>query len=366
MYKRKWSKLDALVGAALGTGGYLKSKLPKARKGGRPTRPRKRRKTGTGARFRRPGKGVVTMTKRNRPPSHSVYPGCKIYPRRIPRFKSPFYGHNALARATFYHKKLCNGFSTEKTEDARAETSAEGQVSYWNTNVGGRARINGFLQLYKRIDDFGAVQTVPLTGYKNAQMVIKFNGLTKMKNNTGVEIHVTIYKWVCRKNTVNSPEGAVNIGLQDYCSNSATTLYDTNTLLWPEQSLEFKQKFKVLKKFSACIEPGKSLEVPYSTGWWRVSNYTLEAYPDAWVPGITTGLLVRQKGGIVHGDDISAVTNVNYGSSQLDIMHSRTVIYGFYEKDNVNVNNYIPSYDALTGGGVAANMEGLKIEDNPV
>lgn len=363
---------DVVYGTSLLGGGFVNRYLspggpaPAVRVPYRSSRYRSRRPTRPRLPGRRPGPGAMTLLRRKRGRNfYSNQPGCKAGKRRIKRMRSAWTASgDAFIKAGKWHRKLCNGFSTDRSIRARAEVSSVGRVKYWHTFNTLKASISALYALYRRIDNLDAVDTVSFVNNKNAQMVFKATGRVELKNNTGMEIHLTLWRYSTRRNTNITPSIAVTGGLDDYVQVTGVSDPGTDPCLWPENSIDFKQKYRILKKWTACIEPGKSLKLTYGSGWYRCSQNSLDNLSFTHVPGVTTGILFRQRGAIVHDD--TALSNVNYGETQLDIMEERNFLYGFYEKDNVCSNSTFQDFGAISAGGVGANMEGLKVEDQAV
>lgn len=296
---------------------------------------------------------------KNKPGCYAELKKAKIYPMKTLT--------DSFKRLTKAHNKHVDVWNTDQKFAASQHTSQVNQVAYWYKIIGASTELQAFEGRMKKVDDtVGTFKSVNLTNVNSGvKIAIRGHMTLKMKNNTGTDIHVTVYYFKYSDSSNATPTALVTDGLSDHVNSATTPVTNPEVRLcyYPEHSYEFARKCKVLKKYKACIEPGKEINCDIHMQSVLYDPQLNDRIGGSYLADCTTGILIRQHGQIGH--DQATTGNVGILASALDVIENKKYTYGYYTRADIPVHDCSESFGAITVG-VAANDEGDEREDNAV
>lgn len=334
---------------------YYKTIKPKGKKNN--LRPNKKRRTNNKISYKFKKPSGMSMFEPNRPGCFVKTKFLRGMARR--RFKDgfEFTSKNQAQQVNVWHKK--------DVIDARQVASAVNSCAYFSKLILSTNELDNLCAQYKFEASTGTVN-IDLSNNYNVNMPFKYTGETTFKNNSGLDVHLWIWYITYLDNTSTPPETIVQQGLEDYVGTvGGVTSPQTNVCFWPEQSVEFRRRFRCYKKQALCIEPGKTFVCRYGT---RMMNYDPierdRLGSTNYVAG-TTGILFRVRGQIAH--DQTDTDGVGYAQGILDVVDRAHIVYGYVEKRELRkIEHVSTNFSAFAVDAVGANEDGDERMDGAV
>lgn len=368
-YKSYWRSARDFANAARNWSPYVLPGLSSIRVR-RPPRRGRKVPTKTSTRLKRPYRGFTTLTQSQRKRKYGLYrnkPGCstpmeicKIYPQKV--YTEGFPNLNKKT------KKDVEIWNTRTTLTALQKTSSVNEVAYWDEVIGNKTDLELIEGLSKNKDPTTGVNNfinMAAIGATGTKIAVKGSLNIRAKNNTGTDCHIMVYYGIMKVST-DSPIITLNRdGLQDHVAENSGAIAnpEKSFCFYPEHSDIFSRYCKILKKERACIEPGKEVQFEINMKSIVLDPEMLDNINLNHIADCTGFVLVRQHGQVGH--DQTATAQVGFLTSALDIIATRRYSFGFASGLKIPVRECAETYGTITTG-VAANMEGFEVEDNPV
>lgn len=289
--------------------------------------------------------------------------GCRARARSVKYFRKGFPKYNAgfqVARKSDL-KKVDVWHVDRKIAMGRIVSNIN-ECKYDYKLVGTPGDIDDYCQL-KQKNAAGADETIDLRTLNNAKMVVRGIGEVEIKNNTGLDIHITYYLFRYKLNVSSTPFALLESGLDDYTDGNVTNP-ETNVLFYAEHSTAFNRDVYTYKKRKVCLEPGKELRIRYQTPYILYDPQVNDRIGTSYVAGLSTGVLIRVQGQVAH--DQATVGNVGYSSATLDVVEKKMYRYGFVSKAEIKKVTITEAFGTPPTQCVGANEEGQEAVDDAV
>lgn len=289
--------------------------------------------------------------------------GCRARATRARFYKKGYPKYTAghpLARKSDLRK--VNVWHTERKISVGRIVSAINECVYDYKLVGSSSDVDALCQMVQATAALGE-ETIDLRQEDNAKMAVKGIGEVDIKNNTGLDIHITYYIVRYKANSSTNPSTLVTQGLTDYTS-GAIANPETNVLFHADQSKDVSRYLQVIRKRKVCLEPGKELKVRYATPFIVYDPQDNDRSGTSYIAGYSTGVLFRVTGQVSH--DQTTVANVGISSGVLDLVEKKFYRYGFISKSEVKQISVTENFATPPVQCVGANMEGQEAIDDPL
>lgn len=292
------------------------------------------------------------------------YGGCYVTPNYRPIYRMGYGMSSAFVYARRKDVKDIAPWHVSRNTVGSQHSCNLNECAYFYKVVGSVApEVDDLSKSYKYKNATGEV-TADLSTLYNCKMAIKGKGIVTLKNNSGLDVHATYYVARYKDNTNVTPTGALQEGLTDY-TNGLVTNPERNINFYANNSKGFNRLFRVLRKRSVCIEPGKTVKIHYETPFMLYDPQDQDRFNTAYASGFTTICLVRIQGQVAH--DLDDTTKVGYSAGILDVIEEKHYRYGFKTRNEIKQASFTNTLGAFgANGAVGANEEGDEMKDDPV
>lgn len=203
-------------------------------------------------------------------------------------------------------------------------------------------------------------ETADLTDDRNVKMACRGEMTLRMKNNSGLDVKLTIYKLYSNDNINTDPTSEVLSGLDHLAGNNG---WETNRTFHAEESRNFNRLNHVLKKSYICLLPGKEVTVKLNSPYFEYDPAQNDNIDTDYWAYLSRWIMVRVEGQIAH--DVDSQVQVGTSAAHVDVLLDRKYKYGFITGREIRQVAVDESY-GLVVNAVGANDEGDEKADDPV